>query len=91
MASVVQIDANAHIEGGLLDSPDLKTLTLGSNAGAEGGAGPWRHPEDRGQEERAHNRLSTPGTLGFAGFKGALFSSLRPGDRKEGHFPRSDH
>ena len=44
MASVVQTDTNAHSEGGLLDSPDLKTLTLGSNAGAEGGAGPWRHP-----------------------------------------------
>lgn len=44
MASVVQTDTNAHSEGGLLDSPDLKTLILGSNAGAEGGAGPWRHP-----------------------------------------------
>lgn len=91
MASVVQTDTNAHSESGLLDSPDLKTLTLGSNAGAKGGAGPWRHPQDRGQEDRVHNQLSIPGTLGFARFKGALFSSLRPGDRKELHFPRSDH
>ena len=90
-ASVVQTDTDAHSEGGLLGSPNLRLQLWGSNAGAEGGVGPRRHPQDRGQEERVHNQLSTPGTLGFAGFKGALFLPLRPADQKELHFPRSDH
>lgn len=90
-ASVVQTDTDAHSEGGLLNSPDLRLQLWGSNAGAKGGVGPWGHPQDRGQEDRVHNQLSTPGTLGFAGFKGALFSPLRPEDRKKLHFPRSDH